>query len=227
MFWKKNKNTLTFNNRRQQLIDLLPPTQGMKNVPLWWKNKPGITPHITSCPGITELYKRAITIPLWVDYEIEYDENFLNITVPGVDQHNLYQYVVGHHPDQYNNAFSDCYHIKLINPWLIEATELTTFLMIDATWNRDTLDDYTITPGMLEFKYQHACHINIFLHKSKSVKKIKFNAGSKFVQLIPLDKRDFKIVYKKIDSEKFLDLMPLVLSEEHNYQKIRKMAEDR
>jgi hypothetical protein len=226
MFWKKQKSIITFNNRRQKLIDLLPPTTGIKNAPTWWKIKSNFKPHITSCPGIIELYKKSITIPLWVDYEIEYNNEFMDIKVPGAGAYNIHEYVTGHDPNQYNNAFSDYYHIKLINPWLIETKELIPFLMIDATWNRENFDDYTIPPGILEFKHQHSCHINIFLRKSKDTKKIKFSAGSKFTHLVPLEDYNFEIKYKKIDIEQFLDLMPLTIAEDNNYYKIRKIAED-
>jgi len=227
MFWnKKEKHKITFNNRRQKLIDLLPPTFGMKNTPAWWTIKSNTKPHITSCPGIVELYKRAITIPLWIDYEFELcDNNITNINVPGVHPNNIYEYVVGHHPDQYNNAYNDYHHVKLINPWLIEMSTVVPFLLIDATWNRDSFDDYTIPSGILEFKYQHSCHINIFIKKNKEYKKIKMSAGSKFVQLIPLEDKNIEIEYKKIDQEQFFDLMPLVITDQHNYNKIRKIAE--
>lgn len=228
MFWKnKNKSTVVFNNRRQKLIDLLPPTMGMKHVPSWWKNKSNYKPHITSCSGIIELYKNAITVPLWIDYEIEFDQNnILNINVPNAGPENIYEYIVGHHPEQFNNAYPDYHHVKLINPWLIESDKVIPFLLIDTTWNRDSFDDYTIPPGIIEFKYQHSCHVNMFLRKENRVKKINLTAGSKLVHLIPLEKHDFDIQYRKIDHEKFLDLMPLVLTENHNYQKIRKLAED-
>lgn len=228
MFWKKRKKVkLTFYNRKQKLIDLLPPTQGLKNVPSWWKQKSSDI-SITSCPGVTELYKRAITIPLWIDHEIEFDyDNIYNVNIPGTSPDAVYQYVTAHHPEQYNNAFKDYHHVKLINPWLIETDTLLPFLMIDATWNRASFEEYTIPPGMLEFKYQHSCHINIFLHKSNNTKKLKFNFGTKFVHLIPLEDVDIDIEYKKIDNEKFIDLMPLVVTEKHNYQKLRNLAENK
>lgn len=226
MFWKKEKNKIIFNNRKQKLIDILPPTIGMKNTPAWWTNKNNYKPHITSCSGIIELYKRSITIPLWVDFEIELNnKNISNIFVPGVHPDNMYEYVVAHHSEQYNNAYDDYHHIKLINPWLIETAEMVPFLLIDAVWNRNTFEDYTIPSGMLEFKYQHSCHINIFVKKSKEYKKIKFEGGSKFVQLIPLYEKELEIEYKKIDQEKFLDLMPLVITEHHNYYKIKNISE--
>ena len=229
MFWKKRKKVkLTFYNRKQQLIDLLPPTQGLKNnVPSWWKRKTQEI-NITSCPGVTELYKRSISVPLWIDYEIEYDSNNIyNISVPGVPSDQVYHYITAHHPDQYNNAFDNCYHIKLMNPWLIETDKMVPFLMIDASWNRESLHDYTIPSGILEFKYQHSCHINIFLHKPTSTKKLKFNVGTRMIHLIPLEDVDLDIEYKKIDNEKFIDLMPLVVTEKHNYQKLRNLAENK
>lgn len=226
-FWKKRKKVkLTFYTRRQKLIDILPPTAGMKNVPLWWKKKTQ-TVSITSCPGLIELYKRAISVPLWTDHEIEFDQHrIINVDIPGADPNSIYQYVTAHHPDQYNNAFNDYHHIKLINPWLVETDKMIPFLMTDAMWNRSSFGGYTIPPGVIEFKYQHACHVNIFLHKSTDVNRVKLNFATPIIYLIPLEDVDFDIEYKKIDNEKFLDLMPLTVTHNRNYQKIKDLLEE-
>lgn len=230
MFWiKKRKQVkLTFHTHRQSLIKLFPPSIGMKNLPDWFHNndKSASYPNINKCSGLNELYKKAINIPLWSDINFSYSSNgILDIRMPGVPPEMIYEYVTHHNEEQYNNAFKDSYHFKLMNPWLITSDSLVPFLMIDSTWNRSRFDQYTVLPGMVEFKYQTGAHINCFIHPTKHQQTLKLQGGNPICQLVPLEDVDIKIEYKKVSMEEWRDLLPNVWTDDNLYRKSKKMME--
>jgi hypothetical protein len=238
MFFKKRKKvTLTFNTVAHPLIDLFPPTIGMKNVPSWWsdvsKNQAKVDvsdymPTITSCPGITDLFKRAITVPLWMDFEIKYGRGGIqNISAPGASPETMDQLISIHHPGQWKGAFPGAQHLKLLCPWNIESDIMVPFLMVESTWHKNELSKYTIPPGVIEFKYQHGCHVNMFLHPTTNpTETLRLDAGMKFIHLVPLEDVDIEIKYKKITGEQSAQFNLWPSKFKRNYLFTRKTREE-
>ena len=79
MFKKEKKVKLTFHTyHTQQLIDMFPPKLAGQLVPDWFKtlkvSKDKLFPNMNSCPGMVDLFKNTINIPLWQDIRIKYDK---------------------------------------------------------------------------------------------------------------------------------------------------------
>ena len=90
MFKKEKKVKLTFHTyHTQQLIDMFPPKLAGQLVPDWFKtlkvSKDKLFPNMNSCPGMVDLFKNTINIPLWQDIRIKYDKGqIIDVDVPGV-----------------------------------------------------------------------------------------------------------------------------------------------
>lgn len=232
-FWKKRKTvTVRCYPQFTHIQNLFPIVHTRKMIPDWWKNLPSVIRDnsgkdittIKSCPGFSELYKRGISLPMWRDTVIKYDKNrILDIELTTFE--DISQWFVLHPPEQMGSVFNPWLHLKIISPWFLETDEPVPFLMIDMAWNRKTLGDYSIPPGMLEFKYQHATHINMFLEPTEEYKEIKFQAGTPLIQLIPLTDVDLELEICDPDDNKIRSMRPYSWTAHNVYAKTRNILE--
>lgn len=204
-------------------------------IPDWWKNlsatfyDPKSSLNISTikaCPGFVDLYKKGITIPLWRDSVIKYDsERIVDVVIPTDEPvENLF---VLHSVEQWQGLLPGHLHFKIVSPWMLETDEPVQFLMMDMTWNRKDSQEYLIPPGIVEFKYQHATHINVFLPPTKGFRELKLEAGTPMVQLIPLTDREIELEIMPADSNKFKNLLPYAWTFNNVYAKTKNILEKR
>ena len=202
MFKKEKKVKLTFHTyQTQQLIDMFPPKLAGQSAPDWFKNlkvsKNTLFPNMNSCPGMVDLFKNTINIPLWQDIRIKYDNGSIqDVDVPGVPKGEEIHFVQQHMPVQWNQAFKGYTHVKLMSPWLVTAEgpyRDTPFLMHDPSWHNTTqLGQFNLLPGELNFAYQSATAVNMFLQPSIGPSEITLEAGNIIAYLTPLQ-HDVKV----------------------------------
>ncbi len=229
MLFKSKKLEITFNTVHNQLIDLFPPVRLNKVIPSWFKdlNNSNI-PTLRNCPGVTELFKDGIGIPMWRDISISYSGNKIDaINIPGVHRDATHEFVVMHPDQQWSGAYPNHIHIKLINPWLINTNRFAKFLMTDPCWHKNSPQSYTVPTGMIEFKYQHSAHVNIFLPITNSKKTVEFKAGEIIAYLFPTFSEDLDIKYRKINREEFFDLLPYTWTFNKLYARTKKILQDK
>jgi hypothetical protein len=169
----------------------------LKDVPKFVTTKVSNDPHskltenietIKHCCGLHELYSNGIVIPAWDNFSIEMineKRHVIHSTTNTIKSE--------HHPRfQYNNEIFKGYsHLKFISPWLIQEKSGVKFVWTDPTWNRsNSLKDMSILPAIINFKKQHASHINTFI---KNGSTIKANLGDPLVHLIPMSEKKIKI----------------------------------
>lgn len=194
------------------LIDYFPIQHSRKLQPKWFKDIPPYKdvgaptrmPTTKMCPGLQYFFNAGITIPLWYDHVIERLENgnIKGVKCPANTRtHEL------HNPNQWTGAFPGWTHIKLLNPWFIVTDRPIQFVAMEPTWHKEDPLEYVIAPGMLEFKYQHGCHVQMFLPPvvNNVSNNITLSAGTPILHLIPTEdvELDIKLeemtdkVYKK------------------------------
>jgi len=176
-------------------FDLFPIDTANKFLPNWWKKVPanffselqsGVSlkrTTIKSCVGFTNLYQEGFIMPLWSDLIVQtqgtnYIYQFAD-TVSNIAFHGI---------EQIGSEFSNHVHIKIISPWKIREKSGIKFLYTDPVWTEPS-DMFTqvTPPGLIEYKYQHTTHINMFLQKGR---RYEWSAGRPMAHLIPLtDKR--------------------------------------
>ncbi len=234
IFFKKKKVKVKCYPQFDQVGEIFPVELARKYIPDWWKNLPsqvniGLAKEITtikSCPGFTELYKTGITFPLWRDCVIKYDRHsIVEIEIPTNENPN--NYFVSHNVDQMGKVFDPWIHLKILSPWYLETEEPIPFLMTDMTYNRKTLSGYQIPPGVLEFKYQHATHINMFLEPTDTFRELSLNAGTPLIHLIPLADVEIELEICKYNADKLKSMQPWHWTFNNLYTKTRNIIEKR
>ena len=233
MFKKTKTVKLTFHTHQtQQLIDLFSPKLAGQLTPDWFKSlkvsQNELIPNMNSCPGVVSLFKNSINIPLWADHRITYNnDKIINVDIPGIPKGEEYHFLQQHHPDQWNRAFKNSCHVKLMSPWLVTTNSDVPFLMHDATWHNDKqVGEYNIVPGELDFRYQSGTAINMFLPPTHGDKQLTLEAGTVIAYLTPLQ-NDVKVIVetKWVTEEEWRRLLKHQFTFSGIYRKTKKWLE--
>jgi len=73
---------------------------------------------------------------------------------------------------QFENMVNNDYkNLKIRVPWKLKTNKYVKFFWSDPVWNRNNPLDYTVMPGIVDFKYQYDTPTNLFI-KYKDVKQI-------------------------------------------------------
>lgn len=204
MFFKKKDKkevNLYCYTTMPRLVDYFPIEPTRKVMPDWFRNLPAyIEPEHKStlkiCPGVNDFFNLGVTIPLWADHIFEWkDGQLLDLRTPLKDINPGYS-----HPDyQWGKQFPNWTHVKLHNPWYFETDRMIKFMVIQSTWNMDDFNHFTIPPGVIEFKYQHHAHLQMFLPPGHA--QLTLEAGTPMVHLIPLEDVKINLVFKEMDQQ--------------------------
>ena len=110
-----------------------------------------------------------------------------------------------HSKIQYEGFMLDNYqHLKFSNPWSFKTNTFVNFLWTDPVWNRNNFLDYSMLPGILNFKYQSAAHFNLAFKYTNKPYSIDITLGEPFVMLAPLSDYKVKIKHHQIDKSEFV-----------------------
>jgi hypothetical protein len=194
-FFKKDKIIVDCFTANQTAYEFYPIEKSNKYIPEWWKQLPvskelptargGMAMEQSSikrCSGFTNLYTRGYILPLWSDLQVStstngYEYMFANTVVePGIERHNEWQY---------GESFNDYWHMKIFSPWMLKQHNKCEFAMIPVIWNNpENWSNFTVLPGVVDFKHQHSTNINLFFEKDRP--KVLISAGTPLYQIIPL-----------------------------------------
>jgi len=235
IFWKKTKTLeLRCYPFESQLPDLFPIELSKKVIPQWYKdlipyknvNAGRLMPTTKMCPGMKHFFDMGVTIPLWHDYKISQMENGNISSVETPLNKRVWEM---HQPEQWSGAFPGWEHIKLLNPWFIETDRPVQFVSMAPTWHQKNPAEYIIAPGALEFKYQHGCHVQMFLPPTNGVgRTINLEAGTPILHLVPTEEVDLKITFCEMDQRAHSKLVEkYVWTWENLYRKTRNIKESK
>lgn len=204
----KRKKTITLNCYciEPQTNKLFPIQKAKDFIPDWYKGLPPYTmpermPTTRVCPGIRDAHSKGIIIPLWSDLKVFYDsQGNVEVTAP-LNTHNKQAEV--HNPGQWGNQYKGWTHVKILSPWFIECNEPVPFMMVEPFWFRDDVPEYRISPGVVEFKYQHASHAQVFLPPTEESKIIGMEGSMPFIHLVPLEDVNIELNICHLDNESY------------------------
>lgn len=241
MFWfKKKKIVLDCFTADPFVYEYASIQPSVKYYPEWWTNLPLTVERdvlrewglfkdkviksdfttMKACRGLTGLYKNSFVIPFWGNLEF---------FIKNKDQKAYYwqddftkklgtaDKSVSFHPQlQYSGWVSDEYvHAKLISPWSLKTNRFVQFALVEPTWNKRELNDYTTLPGVLDFKYQHGININLMLKLESVERNLLFEVGTPMAHIIPLSEENIELKNHLVSVDDFCRLMP---SERINYK---------
>jgi hypothetical protein len=205
MFFFKNKEIhIDCFTERTDVYDYFPIDYSQKFFPEWWKRLPKILPpnaekrwnHSTmkGCVGFNLFYTNSLTIPLWTDMLISKDEKGFVVDFSDRETKG------GSHDVEQMGSYinpNDFAQFKIISPWLFYCKEDVEWTWTQPTWNFPVMDQITIPPGVIDYKYQHGTNINIFFRNGQ---KILIESGQPMVNIRPLSERKLKLHTHLVDN---------------------------
>jgi hypothetical protein len=155
---------------------------------------------IKRCQGLIDYYKNGIIIPMWSDLNFESNQNGYNYNFADkksiIETHSKQQWENFANPSQFN-------HIKIINHWHIKTKKNIKFYFNYPFWNHLLHINYFYPPAIVDYKYQHETHINMFIHSNSN---FKLYAGDPIVHLIPLSEKNIEIKNHLISENEIIKL---------------------
>jgi hypothetical protein len=160
--------------------------------PEWWKKLPthefdydlmATKTNVKNCLGIIDYYKNGVTLPMWTDFALFSDN--------GCDWKSQFSDTVSElvwHTNEQRTGFRDDYqHFKFTNPWFIKGPKDVRFNFLPDFYNLNRRD-FEITPGTIDYYYQHSTNINLLVPTGPMKIFIKF--GTPLVNIIPLSEKE-------------------------------------
>lgn len=210
MFWKKKKkDTIVVNayTDRKDQYDAYQPMLARKFLPDWWKKLPqhretdmpgyDTMPVATlkTCPAINGILKEGIIFPAWCELHAKVDAggNRFFHAVPDYIQ------MVEHDRRDFEHHKPGLAHIKITSPWTLVEETGVQWVWMKPDWHHDNPLSYWTVPGLIEYKYQHACLNNIFIPHDT---QLTIPAGLPWLQLVPMSDKPVEIHCHLISSEK-------------------------
>lgn len=211
-FFKRKKIHLDCFTQYGVIANDSPIAKTSEFIPEWWRKLPltvpatneyGVelqNPTMRSCIGFTELYRLGVTIPLWSD---------LNIRI--ASDNYSYQYkmpnnsISDHPPIQHGFTYKNFIHIKITNPWFFKEKTGVSFLCVENPWEKLLHHPkMQIMSGVLNFDYQHSCHINAFFTKESQPYQYNLETGLPLMQLVPLSDNQIEPHVHVVDDAEYL-----------------------
>jgi hypothetical protein len=114
---------------------------------------------------------------------------------------------VEHNRIQFEGFLQDDHqHLKFPNPWKFKTNKFINFMWTDPVWNRSNVLDYSILPGVVDYKYQVDAAINLIFKYTEKPHSINFNLGEPLVMLTPLSDCNIKIKHHLLSKNEVLSL---------------------
>lgn len=173
-----------------------------KYYPEWFKQLSLLVDHngksiptLKHCNGFIELYRNSFVIPFWSTSIIKINSiedpgyNYINSSNIPVSEHVSQQWS-GYLPEQ------NVGHMKITSPWHFKGKDFIQFHWGEPTWNNKRLDDFTVLPAVIDFKYNHDVVINILFDYRDKERFITLELGRPLVMLTPLVSDDITVKLK-------------------------------
>jgi hypothetical protein len=184
--------------------ELYPIKHSKKFFPSWWKGMPSSGKDenqpeystIKRCDGLINLYQEGFIVPLWTDLYVKTSSNG-DYWWKSADKSLSVEI---HGREVFPAALDNKLHMKLLNPWRIKEKSGVNFLYTNNWWAHPDAP-VTIPNGILEFKYQTASHINLFLDKKDQ--EFMVEAGTPICQLVALSERPVTVKTHYLGEEEY------------------------
>lgn len=214
---------------RKDIYENAKPVKAAKVFPEWWKALPNtlagdpLTPasSMKRCVGFTELYNSGFIIPMWSD---------LNVQISPIgttdarwcfsDERSR----VADHPAEQRGAYlpkTEYQHVKLECPWRAVCDEDVKWAFIGPTWNYDKPEEIVFPPAVVDFKYQHSLHVNLFLPRTSEAKMFNFVQGQPVAHLLPMTERPVEYRYRLVSTDELNGFKTLQLWFTNKYVKYK------
>lgn len=152
------------------------------------------------CVGVLEYYKHGFILPLWTDIEFKFNES-----VKGVYNWRAASNIelASHNPQQWDfyTEKDKVTHIKITSPWSFKCKEDIRFLWQRPYWNFNPFENHSFPSAIIEYKYQRATELNLFLDVNSD--NIFLKANTPMAHIIPLTDKQIVIKNHLVSEEEY------------------------
>ena len=212
----------------KNILDFSPIEKSNKFIPNWWSQTQLTIPNnqghpqttIRGCAGIIEHYKQGFMMPMWSDLSVIVENKGYRW------QFSDYKTTAYTHPSNQWETFADKEkygHLKITSPYFLKTKKDINWLCIEPFWNNQLNNDYFVTPGTLNFKYQHTTNINMMipLHDRNFIIK----HGHPMLHLIPLSEYNVELKHHLVSEEEMRKLNVPLISFTNSYFKRKSITD--
>lgn len=236
-FIKKKDVVLDCFTRISEVYEYAKIDSAARYVPQWWKDTPKINGDvdrgtIKHCVAFKDYFSRGIVIPSWFEMNLTiYEKN--NADNKWFDWESSNSFVStdrSHHPGQFEKfADIDGKNIKLNSPWGFKTQENISFTATQPTWNlRKQLDFFTVLPGVVNFKYQSFCNVNLFVLNKEKIQFCNIPALTPLIILHPLSEKKIKIKNHLINDKewnKVFGIYSMIIKDDQGFKKKKRLID--
>jgi hypothetical protein len=203
-FIKRSKVVIDCFTNNLNAFDYFPIKESKNFYPEWWKSASKTYPvtepsgividkaTIKSCDGFIDLYQQGFMLPLWSDLIVETNAGgFKYSFADDISEIGSHDY------NQMTTEFIQYTHFKILSPWGIREKQGVKFMFMQPSYNHvKTLTNWHVLPGVVDFKHQHATHINFIAHQSR---RYQIVAGHPLAHIIPLTDKEVELKLHVVD----------------------------
>jgi hypothetical protein len=205
LFWfKPRKIHVDFFTARKDAFLYAPIDNAGKYLPEWWKDLPKdcgagstATNNMRHCAGFIDLYRISLVLPMWSDVEIDVKGDG-TLTYLHSDRLSSIEF---HSSEQRGRLMANHISAKLMSPWVAECKEDISWTCVPALYNQQDIKDYTVCPGVLNFKYQNSTNVNLFIPNRPN--KFIIPHRQPLMHFVPLSDRRVKIHRHLVTTDEF------------------------
>lgn len=224
--FKKKTVVLDCVTSNPAINELYPIVKSSEVLPKWWKQLPDkfvcnrnpefdnldmYNATMKTCTGFVDLHKNSISIPLSCDVNVQTKDNgvfgYMFADNTGAEKCLA---IDSHNRQEFGSEFDHLIHLKIVSPWLLFEKTGINFHATMPFWHHiKRLNQLFIPPGVVNYKFQHSSHINIFVPKVNDL--IKFSAGIPLLNLMPLTEKKVKVKTHVVDDLEYTQLLKKVM----------------
>jgi len=211
-FFKKKEIVLDCFTTVPHVYEYAKIEKAIKYIPEWWKNTPKTladnTPTIKNCVGLIDFYKKGIVIPSWFEMDLTVFKDNSETWFEWAASNNDLNTAESHQPEMFSSfADKNGKNIKITSPWMLKTKEEVYFTWTEPTWNiRSLVTKISVLPAVINFKYQHATSINLFVELTDKDQKFTIPALNPLVIMHPLTEKNVVINTHLIDEKEKLKI---------------------
>lgn len=193
----------------QMACEYAPIDFSYKNLPIWWSETPRSdaagAATIKSCHGFHKLFKRSITIPFWTSATVEVsdvDDKEFGLYYSCSDGTEIESKELTEGVKNYTG--NDGISLKIYTPWKIKCNKPVEFLMTQPVWNdREFVENFTLLPGVLDFKYQNDLNVMLYTKRLKEAKRYEIKPQTALAMLVPMFEDEIEIKHILVSKEEW------------------------
>lgn len=174
--------------------------------PQWWKDTAKTytkdfyeVSTIKKCRAVIDSYQYGAIIPMWSDMALDikngaYKWQFADHKTE-TEMHPPEQWKTYADPRNYG-------HLKIISPWNAKCKNNIKFQFLSPFWSHSVDVPYRILPGIVDYKYNRATHINLIINIQNDYRGM-IPATTPMGHIIPLSEKELIIKNHLISLEEY------------------------